>query len=213
MVNLPICYRCREIINDTTEPINCCQCYKYWHASCLIYPVDTHSLKDWKCPQHDGRSHTRKHKLVKKDGNVVKVALPEEDLTFPEADKIVDYGGVVYNVKASDIENEFLNYARRYRFYRLLHTQQDHFKSDASEWLESLQAFSFQDIPQFQNDGIQMLLDAANMDDTLSISTHSSTVPEEEEDVAINNVEDTKYQAIEELIRLKGQDELMKLLN
>lgn len=51
------------------------------------------------------------------------------------------------------------------------------------------------------------------MDDTLSISTHSSTVPEEEEDVAINNVEDTKYQAIEELIRLKGQDELMKLLN
>ncbi|KAL9540354.1 hypothetical protein MBANPS3_009718 [Mucor bainieri] len=95
--------------------------------------------------------------------------------------------------------------------------QQNHIKSGASEWLESLQAFDFQDIPQFQNDGIQMLLDAANMDDTLSISTHPSTVPEEEEEeleeVEINSIEDTKYQAIEELIRLKGQDELMKLLN
>ncbi|KAK4515435.1 uncharacterized protein ATC70_010381 [Mucor velutinosus] len=60
-----------------------------------------------------------------------------------------------------------------------------------------------------------MLLDAANMEDTLSISTHPSTAPEdeEEEEVAINNAEGTKYQAIEELIRLKGQDELIKLLN
>jgi hypothetical protein len=39
--------------------------------------------------------------------------LPAEDLTFPEADKIVDYGGVVCNIKASDIESDFLNYARK----------------------------------------------------------------------------------------------------
>ncbi|KAL9553358.1 hypothetical protein PS6_003960 [Mucor atramentarius] len=151
-------------------------------------------------------SSARKHKLVKKHGNVVKVALPEEDLTFPEADKIVDYGGVVYNVNASDIENDFLNYARK-----SAHTQQDHIKSDAREWLESIQAFKFEDIPQFQNDGIQMLLDAANMDDTLSLSSHASTALEEE--VSINHIEGEKYQAIEELIRLKGQDELMNLLN
>lgn len=57
MINLPICYRCQETISDSAEPINCCQCYKYWHSSCLIFPVDTNSLKDWKCPQHDGRSY------------------------------------------------------------------------------------------------------------------------------------------------------------
>jgi len=48
-----------------------------------------------------------------------------------------------------------------------VHTQQDHIKSDAREWLESIQAFKFEDIPQFQNDGIQMLLDAANVSNTI----------------------------------------------
>ncbi|CAO0802891.1 unnamed protein product [Mucor circinelloides] len=85
-------------------------------------------------------------------------------------------------------------------------------RENAREWLESIQAFKFEDIPQFQNDGIQMLLDAANMDDTLSLSSHASTALEEEE-VSINHIEGEKYQAIEELIRLKGRDELMNLLN
>lgn len=49
------------------------------------------------------------------------------------------------------------------------------------------------------------------MDDTLSLSSHASTALEEE--VSINHIEGEKYQAIEELIRLKGQDELMNLLN
>lgn len=58
-------------------------------------------------------NQARKHKLVNRKGEIIKVELPEEDLTFQEADKIVDYGGVVCNIKASDIESDFLNYARK----------------------------------------------------------------------------------------------------
>lgn len=59
MINSPICYRCRETIKDVTQSIDCCQCYRYWHLDCLIQPVSENSLhcRNWKCPQHDGRSY------------------------------------------------------------------------------------------------------------------------------------------------------------
>ncbi|KAI8642423.1 hypothetical protein BD408DRAFT_416495 [Parasitella parasitica] len=165
--------------------------------------------KDWKCPQHDGRSYARKRKLIKKHDQIIKVEQPKEDLTFLEADKIIDYGGIVHSIKSSEIESDFLNYARRYRNHQSLCNVKRHIELEASEWLESLQSFQFQDIPQFQNNGIQMLLDAANMDDSLSMSSQS-TIPEEV--VLINNFNYERYQAIEELINLKGQDKLTSLL-
>lgn len=44
------------------------------------------------------------------------------------------------------------------------------------------------------------------MDDSLSVSSHSSTTQEND------SLEFERYQAIEEIIRLKGQDNLMNLL-
>ncbi|CEP09682.1 hypothetical protein [Parasitella parasitica] len=166
-------------------------------------PIDEKAMlnKDWKCPQHDGRSYARRHKLIKKHGQIIKVDQPKEDLTFPEADKVVDYGGIIHNLKSSEIESDFLNYARKYRNHQSLCSARGQIElEEANEWLESLQTFQLQDIPHFRNDGIQMLLDAANMDDSLSMSSQS-TMPEEV--VIIDHLSYERYQAIEELIQLK----------
>jgi hypothetical protein len=50
------------------------------------------------------------------NGQPVKVIQEEDDVTFQEAEDIVKYGGVVHTMSTTMIENQFLDYARRYTY-------------------------------------------------------------------------------------------------
>ncbi|KAI7897697.1 uncharacterized protein BX663DRAFT_527245 [Cokeromyces recurvatus] len=114
-----VCYRCRKAGTVYSPLISCNYCTLFWHLDCLIQPM-SNIPEDWKCPRHQERSHTRKHKKKTLNGNIVKIVQQEDNMSFHEANDIVKYGSVIYSLPTSSIENDFLNYARKFVLYNNL---------------------------------------------------------------------------------------------
>ncbi|KAI9477861.1 MAG: hypothetical protein EXX96DRAFT_568470 [Benjaminiella poitrasii] len=198
-----VCYRCRKASTESSPLINCNYCTLFWHVECLIQPM-TSIPDDWKCPRHQERSHTRKYKKKTLNGNVVKVIQQEDDMTFHEANNIVKYGSVVYSIPVSSIEADFLNYARKCREHAAAKNNKEQYEKTlehAEQWLNNIASFQLYD-------GIQMLLDAANYD-----TNQTSLYDNENTLLELDKEEYDKLEAIEQLIRLKGEDNLLKELS
>ncbi|CAO3640277.1 unnamed protein product [Mucor hiemalis] len=133
--------------------------------------------------------------------------------SFEEADEIVKYGGVVHEITEETIENDFLVYTKRYREFNCPakdDTEQNWgnsseddeitVKLEAEEWLDGVNPFEQHDT---NSNGIQMLLDAAS---------RRSNKPNDSENIDIDERQFEQFEAIQELINLKGEDTLLELL-
>ncbi|OBZ84612.1 hypothetical protein A0J61_07337 [Choanephora cucurbitarum] len=198
-----ICYRCREQLREHGKKpyITCKYCTVSWHIDCLIQPSHTPipDTLDWRCPQHQERAHTTKQRVKGKDGRTVKVQHTSEDITFHEAENIVKYGGVVYGIPTWHIENEFLDFAAKRR--RAMTLDRD-YKDSTEEWINSLPV----DFPVYktkeQQQGVEMLLEAAH-----HVNTNKRQIELDEDEYK-------RMEAIDQLIKLKGgEDELLKILS
>ncbi|KAI9279291.1 hypothetical protein BY458DRAFT_46273 [Sporodiniella umbellata] len=106
------------------------------------------------------------------------------------------YGGITYSVPAKSIEDNFLKYSRRFRRYS---SQSAFYVDDQNKLARPIaNAINGQDINP-KSDGLQMLLDAA-----LEIEGQTPEKP---------NPEEKKYRAIEELVSLIGEDNLLEMLS
>lgn len=136
--------------------------------------------------------------------------------SFEEADEIVKYGGVAHNITEEAIENDFLVYAKRYRQFNRSEKDVKEQKSEedevtvkleAEEWLDSLTTFE----PYGTNyDGIQMLLDASSVSNR---SSDKSEINNSRQDIDLDDRQHEQFEAIQELINLKGEDTLLELLS
>ncbi|KAG1472694.1 hypothetical protein G6F56_001392 [Rhizopus delemar] len=116
---------------------------------------------------------------------------------YETADEIMKYGGVTYSVPAKSIEDEFLKYTRRFRRYS---SQSAFFVDNQNSLLKpNHKEPSSEHNGGTEADGIQMLLDAA-----VEVENQSSEV---------QTPEDKKYKAIEELVNLIGEDNLLEILS
>ncbi|KAI9360675.1 hypothetical protein BD770DRAFT_409113 [Pilaira anomala] len=148
-----ICYRCRNTTQMDNELLQCSECTQLWHYKCLSSPQELMPKDEWICPRHQKAS--KRASFSRK--RVAKTRAREEIIEeFEVAEQIIKYGGVTHELSTKTLESDFLNYARRYR--QVKHPQKKNNKIDAESQTDQY------DIPacfEFQ-DGIQMLLDAAN---------------------------------------------------
>ncbi|CAO3676969.1 unnamed protein product [Rhizopus stolonifer] len=147
------------------------------------------------CPRH------HEHLLSSRNRSQADLDLQEEITMYETADEIMKYGGVTYSVPAKSIEDEFLKYTRRFRRYS---SQSAFFVDNQCPLLEP----NHKELSSEHNgikadgteaDGIQMLLDAA-----VEVENQSSEV---------QTPEDKKYKAIEELVNLIGENNLLEMLS
>ncbi|KAI8982697.1 hypothetical protein BDB01DRAFT_793856 [Pilobolus umbonatus] len=170
---MSLCYRCRK----SCQEIECDYCHSYWHRACVDEPIH----RPWICPRHP------EHSQIVMDCHDI----PDDVVTFEETEEISKYGGIVYSIPAKSIENEFLQYAKRYRSHVDSSNEDTEDYTETEEWLENIST-------HHDYYGIQMLLDAASKDEDVHM---------------VDMEEQQRYEAIEELIRLKGEDFLLKVLS
>ncbi|KAI8966973.1 hypothetical protein BDF20DRAFT_352394 [Mycotypha africana] len=165
-------------------------------------------------------------------------------MTFNEADTLVQYGSIAYSQTNKEIEEDFLNYARKFRNSSLhfgsdssataSNTERDHFincnntndtqirKSmmNTDQWLENLTAFHFGEISPVN--GVDMLLEAAYTieqqkpeKDSPNLTASDAVLHKEANSSTLNldSAEYGKYEIIEELIQMKGENVLFDMLS
>lgn len=162
------------------------------------------------CPRHQKPFDPKKRNIKLSSKSKARMDIIE---SFEEADEIVKYGGVAHNITEEAIENDFLVYAKRYRQFNRSEkdvkeqkSEEDEvkIKLEAEEWLDSLTTF---DSYGTNYDGIQMLLDAS------SRSSDKSEINNSRQDIDLDDRQHEQFEAIQELINLKGEDTLLELLS
>ncbi|KAI8349661.1 hypothetical protein BD560DRAFT_410111 [Blakeslea trispora] len=198
-----LCYRCREQLNikDKRTFITCKYCTVSWHTDCLIQRTTVPNTLDWRCPQHQERTHTTKQRIKGRDGKTVKIQSVSDDISFHEAEHIVKYGGIVYGVSTCYIEHEFLDYAAKKRRRAIA---LDRTVKSTEEWVKSLPIDFSIDKTREQQQGVQMLLEAAH---------HVNRVKQQPL-IQLDQDEYKRMKAIDQLIQSKGgEDKLLEMLN
>ncbi|KAG2237485.1 hypothetical protein INT48_005518, partial [Thamnidium elegans] len=146
-----VCYRCRNMSQEDNDLLKCNECSSFWHLECISLPLESEPTDEWICPRHQKTS--KRTSFSRK--RIAKIRAREEMIEeFEVAEQIIKYGGVTHKLSEETLESDFLDYARRYREVR--HPQQDeNDESQSDEGNDEPICFQYQD-------GIQLLLDAAN---------------------------------------------------